>query len=202
MEVRTFFLLKVKNKSRSRWIEHIIKSQIGVNTAIVDFDKRLLQVNYNRELITIQYMRMLVRSLGCDMLCDDKEIECRQNQLSNFLILKKRVLFISFLFFLSFFGLIFPYRDWIISLLSSFIYFLFLLLFIPVFNKNVVRHVKLLDAIGIAVPLLLIINAGLGMFVFHDQLHLFYLIASILLIELITLFRWNKEKNMAVNSLL
>ncbi len=202
MEVRTFFLLKVRTKSRSRWIEHILKSQIGVNTAIVDFEKRLLQVNYDQELITVQYMRMLVRSLGGDMLCNDKDIEDRQNQLNNFLILKKRVLSISFLFFISFFGLIFPYRDWIILLLSSLIYFLFLFLFIPVFNKNVARHIKILDAIGIAVPLLLIINAGLGMFVFNDNFHLFYLITSILLIELITLFRWNREKNMALDELL
>jgi len=66
----------------------------------------------------------------------------------------------------------------------------------------VARHIKILDAIGIAVPLLLIINAGLGMFVFNDNFHLFYLITSILLIELITLFRWNREKNMALDELL
>ena len=56
MEVKTFFLLKVRTKSRSRWIEHLIKSQIGVNAAVVDFDKRLLQVSYNQDLISVQYM--------------------------------------------------------------------------------------------------------------------------------------------------
>ena len=166
MEVKTFFLLKVRTKSRSRWIEHLIKSQIGVNSAVVDFDKRLLQVSYNQDLISVQYMRMLVRSLGCDLLCNDKDIKDKVDQLNNYLILKKRILSISFVFFLSFFGLIFPYRDWITLLFSSIMYLLYSFLFVPLFNKKVIRRIKLLDAIGIAVPFLLIFNAVLGMFVF------------------------------------
>ena len=88
MQVKTFFLLKVRTKSRSRWIEHLIKSQIGVNSAVVDFDKRLLQVSYNQDLISVQYMRMLVRSLGCDLLCNAKDFKDRVDQLYNYLILK------------------------------------------------------------------------------------------------------------------
>lgn len=202
MEVKTFFLLKVRTKSRSRWIEHLIKSQIGVNSAVVDFDKRLLQVSYNQDLISVQYMRMLVRSLGCDLLCNDKDIKDKVNQLNNFLILKKRILSISFVFFLSFFGLIFPYRDWIILLFSSIMYLLYSFLFVPIFNKKIIRRIKLLDAIGIAVPFLLIFNAVLGMFVFFDQFHLAWFLISILLIEFFTFHRWKMEKDVAVNDLL
>jgi Cu2+-exporting ATPase len=202
MEVKTFFLLKVRTKSRSRWIEHLIKSQIGVNAAVVDFDKRLLQVSYNQDLISVQYMRMLVRSLGCDLLCNDKDIKDKVNQLNNYLILKKRVLSISFVFFLSFFGLIFPYRDWITLLFSSIMYLLYSFLFVPLFNKKVIRRIKLLDAIGIAVTLLLIFNAVLGMFVFFDQFHLAWFLVSILLIEIFTFLRWKIEKDVAVNDLL
>ena len=202
MEVKTFFLLKVRTKSRSRWIEHLIKSQIGVNSAVVDFDKRLLQVSYNQDLISVQYMRMLVRSLGCDLLCNDKDIKDKVNQLNNFLILKKRILSISFVFFLSFFGLIFPYRDWIILLFSSIMYLLYSFLFVPIFNKKIIRRIKLLDAIGIAVPFLLIFNAVLGMFVFFDQFYLAWFLISILLIEFFTFHRWKMEKDVAVNDLL
>jgi hypothetical protein len=202
MEVKTFFLLKVRTKSRSRWIEHLIKSQIGVNSAVVDFDKRLLQVSYNQDLISVQYMRMLVRSLGCDLLCNDKDIKDKVDQLNNYLILKKRILSISFVFFLSFFGLIFPYRDWITLLFSSIMYLLYSFLFVPLFNKKVIRRIKLLDAIGIAVPFLLIFNAVLGMFVFFDQFHLAWFLISILLIEFFTFHRWKMEKDVAVNDLL
>ncbi len=202
MEVKTFFLLKVRTKSRSRWIEHLIKSQIGVNSAVVDFDKRLLQVSYNQDLISVQYMRMLVRSLGCDLLCNDKDIKDKVNQLNNYLILKKRILSTSFVFFLSFFGLIFPYRDWTTLLFSSIMYLLYSFLFVPLFNKRVIRRVKLLDAIGIAVPLLLIFNAVLGMFVFFDQFHLAWFLVSILLIEFFIFLRWKIEKDVAVNDLL
>jgi len=202
MEVKTFFLLKVRTKSRSRWIEHLIKSQIGVNAAVVDFDKRLLQVSYNQDLISVQYMRMLVCSLGCDLLCNDKDIKDRVNQLNNYLILKKRILSISFVFFLSFLGLIFPSRDWITLLFSSIMYLLYSFLFVPLFNKKVIRRIKLLDAIGIAVPFLLIFNAVLGMFVFFDQFHLAWILVSILLIEIFTFLRWKIEKDAAVNDLL
>jgi hypothetical protein len=202
MEVKTFFLLKVRTKSRSRWIEHLIKSQIGVNSAVVDFDKRLLQVSYNQDLISVQYMRMLVCSLGCDLLCNDKDIKDRVNQLNNYLILKKRILSISFVFFLSFLGLIFPSRDWITLLFSSIMYLLYSFLFVPLFNKKVIRRIKLLDAIGIAVPFLLIFNAVLGMFVFFDQFHLAWILVSILLIEIFTFLRWKIEKDAAVNDLL
>ena len=171
-------------------------------SAVVDFDKRLLQVSYNQDLISVQYMRMLVRSLGCDLLCNDKDIKDKVNQLNNYLILKKRVLSVSFVFFLSFFGLIFPYRDWITLLFSSIMYFLYSFLFIPLFNRKVVRHIKLLDAIGIAVPLLLIFNAILGMFVFFDQFYLAWFLVSILLIEIFTISRWKIEKDVAVNDLL
>ena len=109
-------------------------------------------------------MRMLVCSLGCDLLCNDKDIKDRVNQLNNYLILKKRILSISFVFFLSFLGLIFPSRDWITLLFSSIMYLLYSFLFVPLFNKKVIRRIKLLDAIGIAVPFLLIFNAVLGMF--------------------------------------
>ncbi len=202
MEVKTFFLLKVRTKSRSRWIEHLIKSQIGVNSAVVDFDKRLLQVSYNQDLISVQYMRMLVRSLGCDLLCNDKDIKDKVDQLNNYLILKKRILSISFVFFLSFLGLIFPSRDWITLLFSSIMYLLYSFLFVPLFNKKVIRRIKLLDAIGIAVPFLLIFNAVLGMFVFFDQFHLAWFLISILLIEFFTFHRWKMEKDVAVNDLL
>lgn len=202
MEVKTFFLLKVRTKSRSRWIEHLIKSQIGVNSAVVDFDKRLLQVSYNQDLISVQYMRMLVRSLGCDLLCNDKDIKDKVDQLNNYLILKKRILSISFVFFLSFFGLIFPYRDWITLLFSCIMYLLYSFLFVPLFNKKVIRRIKLLDAIGIAVPFLLIFNAVLGMFVFFDKFHLAWFLISILLIEFFTFHRWKMEKDVAVNDLL
>lgn len=202
MEVKTFFLLKVRTKSRSRWIEHLIKSQIGVNSAVVDFDKRLLQVSYNQDLISVQYMRMLVRSLGCDLLCNDKDIKDKVDQLNNYLILKKRILSISFVFFLSFLGLIFPSRDWITLLFSSIMYLLYSFLFVPLFNKKVIRRIKLLDAIGIAVPFLLIFNAVLGMFVFFDQFHLTWFLVSILLIEFFTFLRWKIEKDLAVNDLL
>jgi hypothetical protein len=64
MEKKVIFLLKVKTKIKARWIEHIIKTQIGVNLAIVNYDKRVILIEFDAKLITIQYIRMLRSFVG------------------------------------------------------------------------------------------------------------------------------------------
>lgn len=145
MEKKVFFLLKVKTKIKARWIEHIIKTQIGVNLAIVNYDKRVILIEFDAKLITIQYMRMLVRSLGCDLVLDDKEIRNRQNQLGNFLVLKKRKTIFFSIFLISILGFICPFYNWLLFVVSILMFVLYLSLFIYVSNKHFVRSFRLID---------------------------------------------------------
>ncbi len=203
MEKRIFFLLKVKTKIKARWIEHIIKTQIGVNLAIVDFDKRLILVEYHTRLITIQYMRMLVRSLGCDMIFDEKEIQIRQNQLGNFFVLKKRKTILSSVFFISFLGLICPFSDWLLFLLSIMMLFLYLSLFIPLFNRHFIRLIGFINGTGLLFSLFFLLIGIIKMFYYNTHKGVFlYFFIAIIILQLVSFYRWIKEKSAAEKDLL
>ncbi|WP_321519644.1 hypothetical protein [uncultured Bacteroides sp.] len=203
MEKKVFFLLKVKTKIKARWIEHIIKTQIGVNLAIVNYDKRVILIEFDAKLITIQYMRMLVRSLGCDLVLDDKEIRNRQNQLGNFLVLKKRKTIFFSIFLISILGFICPFYNWLLFVVSILMFVLYLSLFIYVSNKHFVRSFRLIDRIGLLFSFLFIVIGAIRMFYFSDSKVVFlYFFISIVIIQLISFYRWIEEKKIAEIDLL
>lgn len=195
MEKKVFFLLKVKTKIKAIWIEHIIKTQIGVNLAIVNYDKRVILIEFDPKLITIQYIRMLVRSLGCDMVFDDKEIRNRQNQLGNFLVLKKRRIVLFSFFLISISGFVCPFCNWLLFLISVLMFVLYLSLFIYMFNKYFVRSFGIIDHIGLLFSFLFIIIGAVKMFCFSESEVVFiYFFISIAIIQSISFYRWVEEK--------
>lgn len=195
MEKKVFFLLKVKTKIKARWIEQIIKTQIGVNLAIVNYDKRVILIEFDAKLITIQYIRMLVRSLGCDMVLDDKEIRNRQNQLGNFSVLKNRKNIFFSILILSILGFFCPFYNWLLFVVSILVFVLYLSLFIYVLNKHFVRSCGFIDQIGLLFSFLFIVVGGIKMFYFSDSEVVFlYFFISIVIIQLVFFYRWIKEK--------
>lgn len=203
MEKKVFFLVKLKTKTKARWIEHIIKTQFGVNLAIVNFEQRIILIEYNSEFVTLQYMRMLVRSLGCDLVFDDNEIENRRNQLGNLIILNKRRKIIFFVFFLSIIGLICSFSSLFQFFFSISTFVLYYSLFINVLNGHYRRFMWHVDRVCFLFSLLL---EGFGVFDMIISNNKFsvsvYFIATIFVVQLLLLYRWFKEKRIAEIELL
>ncbi len=80
---RSVFLIEnIKHKDKVEWLKRIIRSQIGVLSVSVDHSNMLMKVEYDSGAITPQTMRMLIRSVGCELLIDDKKIHERLRQKS------------------------------------------------------------------------------------------------------------------------
>ena len=203
MEKKVFFLLKLKTKIKARWIEHIIKTQIGVNWAIVHFEKRVILAEYDSKLITPQYMRMLVRSLGCDLVFDDKEVKNKENQLGNLLILKKRSIVLLFIFIISLVGFICPFYNWLLFIFSISELMLYFSLFINVFNERYNRLMWNIDRVGLLLSLLSWSAGVASMFILAMNVMVsVYFVISIIVVQLLLFHRWFKEKRIAERELL
>lgn len=203
MEKKVFFLLKVKTKIKARWIEHIIKSQIGVNWAIVDFEKRIILIEFDSKLITAQYMRMLVRSLGSDLVFDDKEILNKQNQLGNLLVIKRRIIVFFILFVVSILGLFSPFSNWLELAFSVVALFLYFSLYVNVLNRHFNRSFWLIDRIGFLFYILFLYFGLTKMFSLNSSVvESIYFFVSIIIVQIIFFYRWVKEKSKAEIDLL
>lgn len=203
MEKKVFFLLKVKTKIKARWIEHIIKSQIGVNWAIVDFEKRIILIEFDSKLITAQYMRMLVRSLGSDLVLDDKEILNKQNQLGNLLVIKRRIIVFFILFVVSILGLFSPFSNWLELAFSVVALVLYFSLYVNVLNRHFNRSFWLIDRIGFLFYILFLYFGLTKMFFLNSSVvESICFFVSIIIVQIIFFYRWVKEKSKAEIDLL
>lgn len=200
MEKKVFFLVKLKTKTKARWIEHIIKTQFGVNLAIVNFEQRVILIEYDPEFVTLQYMRMLVRSLGCDLVFDDNEIENRRNQLGNLIILNKRKFFI---FFISIIGFICSFSNLFQFFFSISTFVLYFSLFINVLNGHYRRLMWRVDLVGFLFSLLLEGFGVFNMFISNNNFSVsVYFFTTIFVVQLLLFNRWFKEKRIAEIELL
>lgn len=203
MEKKVFFLLRLKTKIRARWIEHIIKNQIGVNLAIVDFEKRIILIEFDSKLITAQYMRMLVRSLGSDLVIDDKEILNKQNQLGNLLVIKSRIIIFFALLVVSILGLFCPFSNWLELAFSGVTLFLYSSLYVNALNGHFNRSFWLIDRIGFLFFFLFVCFGLTKMFSLNSSVvESIYFFVSIIILQIIFFYRWIKERSKAEIDLL
>lgn len=203
MEKKVFFLLRLKTKIRARWIEHIIKNQIGVNLAIVDFEKRIILIEFDSKLIPAQYMRMLVRSLGSDLVIDDKEILNKQNQLGNLLVIKRRIVVFFALLIVSILGLFCPFSNWLELAFSGMALFLYSSLYVNALNGHFNRSFWLIDRIGFLFYFLFICFGLTKMFSLNSSVvESICFFVSIIIVQIIFFYRWVKEKSKAEIDLL
>lgn len=198
MEKKVFFLLKLKTKIKARWIEHIMKTQIGINFAVINFDKRVLLVEYDSKLITSQYMRMLVRSLGCDLVVDDKEVQKMQNQLGNLYVLKRRIIFSYLISLLSIIELLCPLSNLFLLFSSVLMFILYFSLFFKVSNDHFKRLYGVIDLLGGLIAFLLIIIAFiLLLFGVNISFETICLFSSIIIVQFLFILCYIKERNAA-----
>ena len=197
MEEKTVFLLKLKSKRKAKGIEHIIRSQLGVNFVSIDFENRLMTINFNPEQITIEYMSLLVRSVGLDLVFNEHDFGFWQNRLGNYLVLKRRrkILYsfslIGMIIFLRHFSILFLFG---FSILAPIFY---LSLFIYNSNNHFIRSFWISDKIGIVFSFIFATLGGVSIYYkIANNLVFSLLFASILIVEIITIYRWFNEKKL------
>ena len=69
-----FLIDRIRHKEKALWLKRIIGSQMGVQEVSVNPSNMLMKVEYDSNVISPQKMRMLIRSVGCDLLIDEKKI--------------------------------------------------------------------------------------------------------------------------------
>lgn len=77
-----FLITHIRHKGKIQWIKRIINSQMGVNDVSVNPATMLMKVEYDPAVISPQKMQILVRSVGCGLLIDEKLIHDRLKQKS------------------------------------------------------------------------------------------------------------------------
>lgn len=201
MEEKKMLLLKLKSKGKAKRIEHILKTQLGVNFVSLDFENRLMTINYNPEQITIEYISLLIRSVGSELVFSEHEVKFWQNQLGNYFVLKKRRKVLYSLSAIALITLLSHLPTWLllgISLLTSIVY---LSLFIYRSNKRFIRSLWKSDKLGILSSF--IFTALGGVSIYYQIINSFIfilLIISILIVDIITIYRWlNEKKSIEMN---
>ncbi len=201
MEEKKMLLLKLKSKGKAKRIEHILKTQLGVNFVSLDFENRLMTINYNPEQITIEYISLLIRSVGSELVFSEHEVKFWQNQLGNYFVLKKRRKVLYSLSAIALIMLLSHLPTWLllgISLLTSIVY---LSLFIYRSNKRFIRSLWKSDKLGILSSF--IFTALGGVSIYYQIINSFIfilLIISILIVDIITIYRWlNEKKSIEMN---
>ena len=130
-----FLIERIRHREKAQWLKRIIGSQIGVQEVSVNLSNMLMKVEYDSNIISPQKMRMLIRSVGCDLLIDEKKIHDRLKQKGR---LKRDIIsfFIaSVLFALSFFT--WNYTWGLIAVgVTGFIFLLFLAILIKEQRRN------------------------------------------------------------------
>lgn len=201
MEEKKILLLKLKSKGKAKRIEHILRTQLGVNFVSIDFENRLMTINYNPEQITIEYISLLIRSVGSELVFSEHEVKFWQNQLGNYFVLKKRRKVLYSLSAIALITLLSNLPTWLllgISLLTSIVY---LSLFIYRSNKCFIRSLWKSDKFGLLSSF--IFTALGGASIYYQIINNFIftlLIISILIVDIITIYRWlNEKKSIEMN---
>jgi len=130
-----FLIEKIRHREKAQWLKRIIGSQMGVQEVSVNPSNMLMKVEYDSNIISPQKMRMLIRSVGCDLLIDEKKIHDRLKQKGR---LKRDIIsfFIaSVLFALSFFTWNYTW-GFIAVGVTGFIFLLFLVILIKEQRRN------------------------------------------------------------------
>ena len=197
MEEKKIFLLKLKSKGKAKRIEHIIRSQLGVNFVNIDFENRLMTINFNPEQITIEYMSLLIRSVGLDLVFNEHEVGFWQNRLGNYFVLKRRR---KILYSFSLLGMIiFLSHSSVLLLLGFSILALifYLSLFIYNSNNHFIRSFWISDKIGIVFSFIFATLGGVSIcYKIVNNLVFSLLFVSILIVEIMTIYRWFNEKKL------
>ncbi|WP_321519542.1 hypothetical protein [uncultured Bacteroides sp.] len=133
---RSVFLIEnIKHKDKVDWLKRIIRSQIGVLSVTVNNSNMLMKVEYDSSAITPETMRMLIRSVGCDLLIDEEKIHERLKQKSR--VKRDVISFVlaTLLFGASFFTWNF---EWglIVVAATGFLFLLFLIILIKEQRRN------------------------------------------------------------------
>lgn len=197
MEEKKIFLLKLKSKGKAKRIENIMRSQLGVNFVSADFENRLMTINYNPGQITIEYMSLLIRSVGLDLVFNEHEVGFWQNRLGNYFVLKRRR---KILYLLSSIGMIIFLSHSSILLLFGFSILapiVYLSLFIYNLNNHFIRSFWISDKIGIVFSFIFATLGGASICCkIVNNLVLSFPFASILIVEILTIYRWLNEKKL------
>ncbi|WP_321439053.1 hypothetical protein [uncultured Bacteroides sp.] len=130
-----FLIERIRHREKAQWLKRIIESQMGVQDVSVNSSNMLMKVEYDSNVISPQKMRMLIRSVGCDLLIDEKKIHDRLKQKGR---LKRDIIsfFIaSVLFALSFFTWNYTW-GFIAVGVTGFIFLLFLVILIKEQRRN------------------------------------------------------------------
>ncbi|WP_353330835.1 hypothetical protein [Bacteroides sedimenti] len=77
-----FLITNIRHKEKIQWIKRIINSQLGVTEVSVNPSNMLMKVEYDPAMISPRNMQILVRSVGCGLLIDEKKIHDRLRQKS------------------------------------------------------------------------------------------------------------------------
>ncbi|WP_321437241.1 hypothetical protein [uncultured Bacteroides sp.] len=203
MEEIFFFILKLESRRKAKRIEHIIKTQLGVNSVNIDFKNRLMKINFDPNKISVEYMALLIHSMGADMVLSEHEASFWKNQLGNYFILKKRRKILYLLSSIAMIALIMHSSYWLLLGFSIFIFIFYLSLFIYQSNKHFFRSFWKIDKIGI-ISWFLFTALGVAGLYYHrayDLVSILFFI-SILIVESITIYRWFNEKKSAEFDLL
>lgn len=203
MEEKKIFLLKLKSKGKAKRIEHILRTQLGVNFVSIDFENRLMTIIFDPQLITIEYISLLVHSVGPELVFSENEVKFWQNQLGNYFVLKKRRKVLYFLSTIALIVLLIHLSAWLllgISLLMSIIY---ISLFIYRSNKRFIRSLWKSDKLGILSSFTITVLGGASIYyqIINNYISIL-LFFSILIVDIITIIRWlNEKKSIEMNLL-
>jgi hypothetical protein len=130
-----FLLENISHKDKIDWLKRIIRSQIGVLDVNVNPVNKLMKVEYDSRAITPETMRMLIRSVGCELIISEKKIHERLKQKRR---LKRDI--VSFVLSALLFGASFltlDYEWWPIAMAATgLIVLLFLIILIKEQRRN------------------------------------------------------------------
>jgi hypothetical protein len=133
---RSVFLIEnIKHKDKVEWLKRIIRSQLGVIDVSVNLSNMLMKVEYDSNAISPKTMRMLIRSVGCELLIDEQKIHDRLRQKGR---LKRDVIYFIFsglLFGLSFFTFSFIWGLYAVAA-TGLIFLVFLIILIKEQRKD------------------------------------------------------------------
>jgi Cation transport ATPase len=199
----SFFILKLKSKRKAKKIEHTLKTQIGVNSVSIDFNSRLMDIDFDPDKISVEYMALVIRSIGSDMAISEDEFNSCKNQLGNYSVLKRRRKILYLLSIISMIGLIEQFSYWVLLGFSILVFGLYLSLFIYKSNKHFIRSFCKIDKIGIFLSSIFIITGSICLYYhkLNNTITLLFLL-SIITLALSTIYRWLNEKKIAEMNLL
>ncbi len=79
-----FLIERISHKDKIDWLKRIISSQIGVLDVNVNPVNKLMKVEYDSRVITPETMRMLIRSVGSELIINQEKIHAKLKQKKRF----------------------------------------------------------------------------------------------------------------------